>query len=222
MEMPRQSYAKMISTTDDRMGRIMKRLEQHGLTQNTIVVFMSDNGHSTEKPFIKVENHKSGLAKGTNYGANGGGGNTGKWRGQKGTFFEGGLRVPAIISYPAALPKGVVRDQAITAMDWMPTILDLCEIATPEVKLDGSSLLPVIQSESAISPYTALHWQWGKRWAVREGNWKLVGHKDKGQFLGRLNDPEPEVKNHLKTNPEVVKHLLALHHEWAEDVQPKP
>jgi len=222
MKMPRQSYAKMISTTDDRMGRIMKRLEQHGLTQNTIVVFMSDNGHSTETPFIKVENHSSGLPKGTNYGANGGGGNTGKWRGQKATFFEGGLRVPAIISYPAEIPKGVVRNQAITAMDWMPTILDLCEIAKPDVKLDGASLLPVIQSESAESPYTVLHWQWGKRWAVREGNWKLVGHKDKGQFLGSLSDPQPEVKNYLKTNPEVVERLEALHDEWLNDVQPKP
>jgi len=222
MEMPRQSYAKMVSTTDDQMGRIMSRLDQYGLTQNTIVVFMSDNGHSAEKNKIKGKNHTSGLAEGTNYGANGGGGNTGKWRGQKGTFFEGGLRVPAIISYPAELPKGVVRDQAITAMDWMPTILDLCEIAKPDVKLDGSSLLPVIQSESAESPYTVLHWQWGKRWAVREGNWKLVGHKDKGQFLGHLSDSNPEVKNYLKTNPEVVERLKALHNEWAEDVQPKP
>lgn len=221
MKMPRQSYAKMVSTTDDRMGRIMDRLDHHGLTQNTIVVFMSDNGHSTEKNKIKVDNHKSGLPKGTNYGANGGGGNTGKWRGQKGTFFEGGLRVPAIISYPAELPKGVVRDQAITAMDWMPTILDLCQIALPDVKLDGKSLLPVIESESAKSPYTALHWQWGKRWAVRQGHWKLVGHLDKGQFLGNLNDPQPEMKNYLEEEPSVAKRLEALHDEWLKDVQPK-
>lgn len=220
MEMPRQSYAKMISTTDDHMGRIMQRLDQHGLTQNTIIVFMSDNGHSTEKPYIKVDNHKSGLPKGTYYGANGGG-NTGKWRGQKGTFFEGGLRVPAIISYPSQLPKGAVRNQAITAMDWMPTILDLCGIAKPDVKLDGKSLLPVIKSETAESPHTDLHWQWAKRWAVLDGNWKLVGTADKGQFLANLNDPQPEMKNHLKAKPEVSKRLKALHDAWLDDVQPK-
>jgi len=56
---------------------------------------------------------------------------------------------------------------------------------------------------------------------VDEGNWKLVGHKDKGQFLGSLSEPNPEVKNYLKTNPEVVERLEALHKEWAEDVQPK-
>lgn len=221
MKMPRQSYAKMISTTDDRMGRIMNRLDHHGIKQNTIIVFMSDNGHAVANKKIQGKNHTSGLAEGTNYGANGGGGNTGKWRGQKGTFFEGGLRVPAIISYPAELPKGVVRNQAITAMDWMPTILDLCEIALPDVKLDGKSLLPVIKSETAKSPHTVLHWHWGKRWAVREGNWKLVGHLDKGQFLGNLSDPLPEMKNHLKAEPSVVKRLEALHDEWLNDVQPK-
>ena len=77
---------------------------------------------------------------GDNYGANGGGGNTGKWRGNKGTFFEGGIRVPAILSYPAKLPKGAVRGQAVTAMDWMPTILELCEVPKPKVNFDGHSL----------------------------------------------------------------------------------
>ncbi len=221
MKMPRQSYAKMISTTDDRMGRIMNRLDHHGITQNTIVVFMSDNGHSAETTKIRGKNHTSGLAEGTNYGANGGGGNTGKWRGQKGTFFEGGLRVPAIISYPVELPQGVVRNQAITAMDWMPTILDLCEIALPDIKLDGESLLSVIKSETAESPHTVLHWHWGKRWAVREGHWKLVGHLNEGQFLGNLSDPQPEKKNYLKEEPIVVKRLETLHDEWLQDVQPK-
>ena len=142
MKMPRRSYAKMISTTDDRMGKIVGYLEKQGLRDNTIIIFMSDNGHSAEDIKIRRENHKSGMTVGTNYGANGGGGNAGKWIGHKGTFLEGGIRVPAIISYPAKLPKGAVRDQAITAMDWMPTILDLCDVPKPDVKLDGKSILP--------------------------------------------------------------------------------
>ena len=221
LAMPRQSYAKMISTTDEHMGRIMQQLAQHGLTQNTIIVFMSDNGHSTEQPVIKVEDHRSGLAKGTHYGAHGGGGNSGKWRGQKGTFFEGGLRVPAIISYPAALPQGAVRDQAITAMDWMPTILELCELPLPAVALDGASLLPVIESATAPSPHSVLHWQWGKRWAVRAGPWKLVGKGTAGDFLGNLQEPQPEVRNHLQAHPDVVQRLEALHHAWLREVQPE-
>ncbi|MHC5076324.1 MAG: sulfatase-like hydrolase/transferase, partial [Planctomycetota bacterium] len=113
LEEPRRSYAKIISTTDDRMGLVVDKLEELSLRDDTIIVFMSDNGHSEEENQILFDDHNSGLPKGTNYGANGGGGNTGKWRGHKGQFFEGGILVPAIISYPAKLPKGIVRDQAI-------------------------------------------------------------------------------------------------------------
>jgi arylsulfatase A len=220
MKMPRRSYAKMISTTDDRMGMILEQLEHHGLSENTIVVFMSDNGHSVEDIQIKREKNAAGMAVGTNYGANGGGGNTGKWLGHKNTFLEGGLRVPAVISYPTKLPQGVVRDQAITAMDWMPTILELCDVPPPMVKLDGSSLLAVIKSPTAQSSYKVLHWEWRNNWAVREGVWKLLGSKDKVSALHNLNDSQPEKKDYLKENPEMVAHLLALHNAWAKDVQP--
>lgn len=219
MKMPRQSYAKMVSTTDDRMGIIMARLEKLGLRDNTVIVFMSDNGFSTEDCAIRVENHKSGLPKGTNYGANGGGGNAGKWRGHKGEFYEGGIRVPAVISYPARLPKGEVRDQAATAMDWLPTIAELCGVELPAAKLDGHSLMPIIKSPSAPSPYKVMHWQWQRSWAVREGDWKLIGRDEKAQFLGSLSDPEPERKDYINDRPEIVKHLQALHDEWLKEVQ---
>lgn len=221
MKMPRQSYAKMISTTDDRMGKIIARLEKLDLRDDTIIVFMSDNGHSTEDIKIRRENHKSGMAVGTNYGANGGGGNTGKWLGHKGTFLEGGIRVPAIISYPAKLPKGQVRGQAITAMDWMPTILELCNVPKPDVKLDGKSILPIIKSEKAKSHYDVMHWKWSKGWAVRQGDWKLIGEGDKGKSLGNLADPEPEKENYITEKPELAAKLLALHKEWAKEVEPK-
>ena len=221
LPMPRQSYAKMISTTDDRMGKIIDRLKKHGLRDNTIVIFMSDNGHSAETNQIRVDGHKSGLAKGTKYGANGGGGNTGKWRGNKGNFFEGGIRVPAVVSYPAKLPQGVVRDQAVTAMDWLPTVVDLCGLKLPDAKLDGKSLTPIIESADAPSHYKVMHWQWGNQWAVRRGEWKLLGNGAKGRFLANLNDPEPEMKNHLKAQPKLVTELAALHGEWVKQTAPK-
>lgn len=217
----RRSYGAIVSTTDHYIGQIVDKLETQGLRDNTIIVFMSDNGHSEETGNrIRVDNHKSGLPKGHFYGASGGG-STGKWLGQKGSFLEGGIRVPAIISYPAKLPAGIVRDQAITAMDWMPTILDLCQVPRPPVKLDGYSLLPIIRSSEAKSPYDVFHWQWAKRWAVRQGQWKLLGQGDQAQSLGNLNDPEPEKKNYLTEEPELVARLLALHETWAKDVHPK-
>ncbi len=179
LPMPRQAYAKMVSTVDDRIGQIIARLEQLKLRENTIVIYMSDNGHSAENATILADKHKSGLAKGTYYGANGGGGNTGKWRGHKAEFYEGGIRVPAIISWPAKLPQGVVRDQAITAMDWLPTLVDLLHIAPPQNPLDGQSIVPLINSATTPSHNKVLHWAWQNHWAVRDGDWKLIAMQGK-------------------------------------------
>ena len=221
-KMPRQSYGRMISTADDRIGRIMAKVAALGLRENTLVVFMSDNGHSNERAKIRVDNHTSGLPKGHDYGANGGGGNTGKWRGQKGTFFEGGLRVPAIISYPGVLPTGKVRHQAITAADIYPTVLDVCGVEPPEVRLDGRSLLPILSDPKAKSHHAVMYWQWFDRWAVREGAWKLIHDPRLGRgdspFLGNLDEANPERTNHATAQPEVVKRLTSLHGRWARQV----
>ena len=220
LKMPRQAYAKMISTVDDRIGLVLKKLNELKIRDNTIIVFMSDNGHSPERNHIRVDNHTSGLAKGTKYGANGGGGNTGKWIGAKGSFLEGGIRVPAIISYPKALPSGIVRDQAITAADWYPTISDLCGLDKPKAKLDGQSLLKIIKSADCPTHHEVMHWQWGNRWAVRQGDWKLIGNGKRGQSLGNLSGDKPEQENFLKTKPEIAKKLLDLHLKWAQEVTP--
>ena len=228
LPMPRRSYAKMISTVDDRIGQVLAKLDKLGLREDTIVVFMSDNGHSAEDAAVRVDNHASGFPKGYHYGANGGGGNTGKWRGHKGTFYEGGLRVPAIISFPRGLPRGEVRDQAITAMDWYPTILDLCGVDVPKgVKLDGHSVLPLIRDAKAPTPYKVMHWQWANKWAVREGDWKLIGINRKRNdkinvlmTLGNLADAKPEEKNYAKQKPDIVRRLRALHEAWAREVTP--
>ncbi|MHC4395982.1 MAG: sulfatase-like hydrolase/transferase [Planctomycetota bacterium] len=234
LPMPRRSYAKIISTTDDRMGQVLAKLDELGLRDNTIVIFMSDNGHSSENYKISVKGHNSSLAEGTNYGANGGGGNTGRWRGAKGSFFEGGIRVPAVISFPGRLPKNIVRDQPVTAADFYPTILELCSILLPDRKLDGQSLIPIIKSDKAHSHHKVMHWQWQNTWAVRQGNWKLIFNgsdtTDKWQghplpkrnipkiFLGNLADDKPEFKNYAAEHPQIVRQLTKLHEDWARDV----
>lgn len=223
----RRSYAAMVTTTDHYMGLIVDKLDALGLRENTIVIYMSDNGHSAEdKPGIDVDNHKSGYPKGHYYSANGGGGNTGKWIGNKGTFLEGGLRVPAIVSYPAKLPQGEERDQIITAMDWFPTVLELCGVEQTEEapKLDGHSLLPLIGSADAKSNYKGvLHFSWGTNWVVRDGDWKLLGIPNRKTdavrySLHNLADAAPEVKDHAKEKPEIVARLAALHAEWEADI----
>ena len=220
----RRSYAAIVSTTDHYIGKIVDKLEALGLRENTIIIFMSDNGHSEETGNrIRVDNHRSGYPKGHFYGASGGG-STGKWIGQKGSFLEGGVRVPAIISYPAKLPKGEVRGQIITAMDWFPTVLDLCGVQQPSnsPKLDGHSVLPLIRSAKAKSKYKILHFAWGKKWAVREGDWKLIGSNGNTKVsLRNLVDAKPEAKDYAKAKPEIVQRLRTLHSDWVKEVSPK-
>ncbi len=220
LPMPRRSYAAMISTVDDRIGRVMGKLEETNLRDDTMVIFMSDNGHSAEnKGPIDIDDHASGFPKGHYYSANGGGGNTGKWIGQKGSFLEGGIRVPAIISYPAKLPAGAVRDQAIIAADWFPTVLDLCGIDRPDVTLDGRSVLPLIESADAPSRHDTLHWGWAKNWAVRQGEWKLLGSGDKPRQLVNLSGEQPERENYLQRRPRLVDRLHRIHRQWLNETQ---
>jgi len=220
----RRSYAAIVSTTDHYIGQIIDKLEALDLRENTVIIFMSDNGHSEETGNrIRVDNHRSGYPKGHFYGASGGG-STGKWIGQKGSFLEGGVRVPAIISYPAKLPKGEVRGQIITAMDWFPTVLDLCGVQQPSnaPKLDGYSVLPLIRSAKSKSKYKILHFAWGKKWAVREGDWKLIGSDGSTKVsLRNLVDAKPEAKDYAKAKPEIVQRLRTLHSLWVKEVSPK-
>jgi len=220
---PRRSYAAMISTTDAFIGQILDKLDDQKLTENTIVLFLSDNGHSEERYTIKIDKHNSGYKKGHRYGAGGGGGNTGKWIGRKGTFFEGGIRTPAILRYPNHVPAGQVRHQIVTAMDWFPTMLKLCKIEPPKHKIDGRSIMPIIRLAKSSSVSRVLHFQWQERWCVREGNWKLIRDKptkknDNGLSLRSLSDEKPEVKDYLHEKPEIVKRLLKLHADFEKDV----
>jgi len=221
---PRRSYAAFVTTTDHLIGRVLDKLDALKLHERTIVVLMSDNGHSAEDNHIRVDNHRSGYPKGHHYGAHGGGGNTGRWAGHKGTFLEGGIRVPALLRYPAAVPPGVVRDQAITAMDWYPTILAFCQAPPPKAPLDGRGLLPVIASADAPSPHPVLHFQWQRHWAVREADWKLIGrdpprpNASRTLKLFNLADAQPERTNHAAQQPEMVTRLEALHDAWAKEV----
>ena len=218
----RKSYATIMYATDYYIGRIVDRIEELGLREDTIIIFMSDNGHSEETGNrIRVDNHLSGHPKGHFYGASGGG-YTGKWTGQKGTFLEGGIRVPAILRYPTKIPQGETRNQIITAMDWLPTVMDLCGIKKQagDPRLDGHSLLPVIKNPYKMSGYQKiLNFQWHKSWAVRMDEWKLIGREGSEKFqLYRLTDLEPERKNYSSERKDIVEGMLALRKAWLDDL----
>ncbi len=212
---PRRMYNAFVSTMDESIGQLLAKLDEENLRENTIVIFQSDHGHSHEERTF------------------GGGGSAGPYRGAKFSLFEGGIRVPAIISWPGHIPEGEVRDQMGTACDWYPTIAHFCEVELPERKLDGRSLARVIASDDATSPHQVFHWQSGggrtPQWAVRDGDWKLIGNprdtsnkapigKDDRLFLVNLGEDISEMKNLAADNAGVVGRLMKLHEDWTAEV----
>lgn len=211
---PRREYAAFLSTMDEVIGRVLDRLEQLGLADNTIVIYQPDHGHSTEMR------------------AFGGGGNSGPYRGAKFSLFEGGLRVPSIIRFPGHFPAGEARDQFATACDWFPTLAEVCGVELPDVVLDGVSLGDVLV-ENVPAPRERFYWQLGEgenfQWAVRDGRWKLIGNpvdttlpegeRDDGGrlttpfFLADLESDISEQDNLADDYPDVVSSLKRLRDE---------
>ena len=206
---PRNLYAAFVSTLDQRIAALVKKLEDAGLRDNTIIIYQSDHGYSCEER------------------AFGGGGSAGNLRGAKFSLFEGGLRVPAVISWPGHLPQGAVRDQFVHGCDWMPTIAELVGVAPP-ADIDGKSIVSVIKSADAPSPHKVVHWTIGKAWAVREGDWKLTHNtwdpsgkgqmdkNDKQAFLSNVAEDPTEMTNLADKHPDIVKRLQQLHDDWAK------
>ncbi|MCA9300155.1 MAG: sulfatase-like hydrolase/transferase, partial [Phycisphaerales bacterium] len=205
MPAPRNLYAAFLSTIDDRVGRLLDHLDERGRRDDTIIVFQSDHGHSVETR------------------AFGGGGDAGPYRGHKFTMFEGGIRVPAIISWPGHLPEGAVRDEAAHASDWLPTLASLCGIEITHA-IDGMDLAPALREGTPL-PRRVLHWQTGEgdraQWAVMEGMYKLIGNanhsadrpnlsdEDRVVFLSDLATDLGETRNHASAHPEIVERLRA-------------
>jgi arylsulfatase A-like enzyme len=202
---PRNLYAAQVSTMDERIGELIAVVDELGLREQTLIIFQSDHGHSVEE-----RNHF-------------GGGYCGPYRGAKFSLFEGGIRVPAIVSLPGTIPEGEMRDQVAHSCDWLPTIADFTGAAVLNNDLDGLSLKDIILT-NAPTPHEVLHWEVGvgaeTQWAVREGDWKLIGNPIdptapdvvlEPLFLSHLKEDVSERTNLAAQHPEVVERLRALH-----------
>ncbi len=207
---PRDLYGAFVSTLDDRVGQLLNKLESLGVSDKTIIVFQSDNGHSTEER------------------AHLGGGSAGPYRGAKQCLFEGGFRVPAAISWLGNIPSGEVRDQLAVNADWMPTLAELCGIELNTKDLDGKSLMPIINDAKRETLHNdGYGWAFKDMWAVRKGKWKLLGnpkdtsHKapltdDDKLFLVNMDTDPGEMTNLARTNPQKVQELKRQYEQWLE------
>jgi len=207
LEYPRDLYAAFLSTQDDVIGELLDKITELGLTENTIIVFQSDNGFSTEER------------------AHFGGGNAGILRGNKFSLFEGGIRVPAAISWPTKLKAGSIRNQVAVNADWMPTLAELCDIDLDTKDLDGKSLVSIINDNNAETEHPKFCWAINKHWAARNGVWKLLKNPairgeefapEDSMFLVNLTDDPGETTNLAAKYPEKVKELESQFEEWLE------
>jgi arylsulfatase len=148
-------YGDVIEELDWSVGEIVATLQKHNLEKKTLVIFTSDNG-----PFLSYGEHA---------------GSSGPLRGGKLTTFEGGVRVPCIMSWPGTLPEGSTCNTMLSTLDWLPTIAHLVEAQLPQQKIDGKDIWPWISSPAnPLSPREAFYYYAGKELhAVRAGKWKL-------------------------------------------------
>ncbi|MBO9594754.1 MAG: sulfatase-like hydrolase/transferase [Niabella sp.] len=210
---PRDQYAAFVSTMDEKIGALLNRLKALGLADNTIVIFQPDQGFSEEERTF------------------GGGGSAGILRGSKFSLFEGGTRVPAIISWPKQIRSNQVRDQLAANIDWFPTLAEYCNIPLPNRRIDGKSLVPIINDNKRPALHDTFFWKQGgtkdnPQWAVRRGDWKLLhnpvqARKEEldadGFFLANIKADPAEKINLSRQQPAIVKELKALYAQWVAD-----
>lgn len=188
-------YAAMMKSLDDGVGALMHALDAAGLDKNTIVIFTNDNG-------------------GERYSDNG------AFAKNKGTLWEGGIRVPAFVRWPGKIKAGTTTSQAAITMDWTATILAAAG-ATPDPKfpLDGIDLMPLLSGRKTATGRT-FYWRTFQRYkqkAIREGKWKYLQDKD-GEYLFDLV-ADPGEKLNLKTKNEAMfQHLKNKYLEWEKAV----
>jgi len=192
---PRAAYAAMISRMDRDVGRLLDLLDELDLTENTLVLFTSDNGPSWVGG-VDLEYFES----------------SGGLRGRKAQLYEGGLRVPLLARWPGVIPPESTSDHVSAFWDVLPTVLDAAGTHTP-AGLDGVSFLPTLRGASSEQlTHEALYWEHARRHqAVRMGDWKAVRHHpDQALELYDLAADPAEGHDIAAQHPAIVARLETL------------
>jgi arylsulfatase A-like enzyme len=203
------AYATLIEGMDKSLGDIMDWLDKNKLTDNTVIMFMSDNGGLSRVP------PRSGIAHTQNYPLKAG----------KGSVYEGGIREPMIVSWPGVIKPATISKRYLLIEDFFPTILDIASVKNRNTvqKTDGQSFLASLKDPSLTDNKRVLIWRYPNRWvpedapgiswfsALRQENWKLVYDYKKHQAeLYNLESDIGEQHNLSKKLPEKSKELTAL------------
>jgi arylsulfatase A-like enzyme len=198
---PPDVYIAMIEHVDKCIGRILKKLDEKVLAENTVIIFSSDNGgtgSARNAPLSKI----------------------------KGTTFEGGIRVPAMARWPGTIPRGTISNQACITMDFSASIVRIAGAkAPPGREFDGIDILKLVETGGPPQKRT-LFWRGRRgertRWAVRDGDMKYIRSTDGSrseEYLFDLREDTSETRDLLEKRPEEVKRLKALLADWEKKVK---
>jgi arylsulfatase A-like enzyme len=214
MRQDNPALASMVSAVDDSVGTLIAKLDELGLSDDTVVIFFADNGGLSTKPKM-------------------GPGSNSPLRAGKGWLYEGGVREPAIIRAPGVTNPGSVSDQPIVSMDFFPTMLELAGLPLkPNLHADGRSLLPELTGKKGKP--RPLYWHYphyhGSTWKpgapIREGDWKLIKFYDQEKVeLYNLKKDPSEKKDLAKKNSAKAKELESKLIAWQKQMNaklPKP
>jgi uncharacterized sulfatase len=202
-------YAAMIEDLDRSVGRLLGALDELGLAERTLVVFTSDNG-GLQRTFTGVGELVSTNAP---------------LRDEKGTLYEGGIRVPMIVRWPGVVEPGTVCREPATTADLMPTFCEAAGAKLPEQPIDGASLVPLLKNAGAALDREAIYFHYPHyhhsrpAGAIRAGDWKLVEFFDGASLeLYHLGDDLGETVNLAAKMPEKAEHLQRKLAAWREAV----
>ncbi len=201
------TYAAMVESMDTHTGRVLDKLRELGLADNTVVCFFSDNGGLSTSEGSPTSNLPL--------------------RGGKGWVYEGGIREPMIIKWPGVTPPGSVCDHPVVSMDFYPTLLQMAGLKLrPDQHLDGVSLVPLLKGEPFLAPRD-LFWHYPHYAnqggfpgaAIREGDYKLIERFEDGRVhLYNLADDVGEQHDIAAEKPDLVNRLRETLHAWYDEV----
>lgn len=210
----RRLVKAMLDSLDQNVGKVLRALQDNGLEDNTLVVFLSDNGGHESSPNTPL-------------------------RGKKGTYWEGGLRVPFCMQWKGKIPPGSKYLRPVTSLDLMPTFITAAGgTVNPDWNLDGIDLMPLVgvrpsarsHSDTANaakppedgSPARKLYWSWGARKAIRQAHLKAMSQDDgKSWQLYNLRKDISETDDLAPRMPDRLRELIAAHAKWESSLMPQ-
>lgn len=224
-------YAAMVDRMDQNVGRLLAKLRALKKDQNTLVIFLSDNGasagshHTGTRPEVAPASGPGPMDSFHTYDAPWASLSDVPFRGYKDDCYEGGLATPAILSWPQGISAhGTITSQVAHVMDLMPTVLELSGASYPQTYHDetippvaGHSLVPIWQ-HGTRSGYDYLYWEYNGDRAVRHQDWKLVSLVNKPWELYDLKTDRAEVHNVAAEHPDIARNLADHWQTWSKQL----